>query len=416
MFTILRQRNFGVLWAAGLISVIGDWVLFAALPYYIFQRTGSALATGAMFMASTIPRILFGSLTGVLVDQWDRQRLMVLADLSRATLVLALVLVRSSGWFWVIYLVAFVEASISLFFGPAKSAVIPRMVEKAQLMTANSLNGLSDNLGRLAGPSIGGALLALFGFGSVVIVDAASYLLSGILISLITIPVLAPTAANSAPVDLAATVATFWKQWLAGLRLLRKERWLTIFFAAMGISMIAQGIINVLLVVFVTQVLHGDAQAFGWIVSAQSVGGIAAGLILGKVGHTLAPARLLALSLGWVALTFLAIVNIPLLILAIILLATVGVPVMGWLISASTLLQSGVSDEFRGRVFGAYAATQALLMLIGMGLASGLNSYLGVIPLLDAAGILLLFAGLVALALPLEPAEASKNLRTKASS
>src|SRR5437660_7176174 len=98
MLAILRQRNFTLLWIGQLISVFGDWVLLIALPFYIFDLTGSALATGAMFMAQTVPRVLLGSVAGVFVDRWNRKRTMIAADLSRAVLMLALLSVHSAGW------------------------------------------------------------------------------------------------------------------------------------------------------------------------------------------------------------------------------------------------------------------------------------------------------------------------------
>jgi hypothetical protein len=90
MFKLLRQRNFGLLWFGGLISMIGDWVLFIALPIYTYNLTHSSLATGIMFMVGTLPRMLFGSIAGVYVDRWDRQRTMVVADWSRVGLILLL--------------------------------------------------------------------------------------------------------------------------------------------------------------------------------------------------------------------------------------------------------------------------------------------------------------------------------------
>src|SRR5437762_8156300 len=109
MIAILRQRNFALLWLGGLVSFAGDWMLFIALPVYVYDLTGSALATGGMFIAQTLPRLLMGSVAGVFVDRWDRRRTMIAADLSRAAILLLLLLVRSADQIWLIYLVAFLQ-------------------------------------------------------------------------------------------------------------------------------------------------------------------------------------------------------------------------------------------------------------------------------------------------------------------
>src|SRR5690348_12853609 len=115
MLAVLRQRNFALLWAGGLISMLGDWLLFIALPFYIYNLTGSALATGAMFIAETLPIVVFGSIGGVFADRWDRKRTMIIADLLRAALLLLLA-VQSPDWLWAIYLVVFVQSSVGQFF------------------------------------------------------------------------------------------------------------------------------------------------------------------------------------------------------------------------------------------------------------------------------------------------------------
>ena len=130
MLKLLRQRNFSLLWIGQIISIIGDWVLFIALPFYTYSLTGSVLATGAMFIVSTLPRLLLGSVAGVFVDRWDRKRTMIMADLLRVLLIAMLLLVRSRDWLWLIYVSAFLESVVSQFFNPAKTAIIPLLVDE----------------------------------------------------------------------------------------------------------------------------------------------------------------------------------------------------------------------------------------------------------------------------------------------
>ncbi|HCI79913.1 MAG TPA: MFS transporter, partial [Ktedonobacter sp.] len=73
MLALFRQRNFSLLWIGNFISMMGDWILLVALPFYVFLRTGSALASGAMFIVEVIPTLLLGSVAGVFVDRWSRK-------------------------------------------------------------------------------------------------------------------------------------------------------------------------------------------------------------------------------------------------------------------------------------------------------------------------------------------------------
>src|SRR4030042_1604111 len=115
MIATLRQRNFALLWFGGLISMTGDMVLYIALPYHVYHLTGSALSTGLMFIAGTLPGVLFGSMAGVFVDRWNRQRTMIVVSILQSLCLLFLILVRSVEWLWVVYLVSFIEAVLSQF-------------------------------------------------------------------------------------------------------------------------------------------------------------------------------------------------------------------------------------------------------------------------------------------------------------
>jgi len=171
VLAVLRRRDFCLFWFGGVLSVIGDFFLFIALPFFVYERTGSVLATGAMFVAETLPRLLFGSVAGVFVDRWDRKRTMILADLSRALILLPLFAVAAGGPLWLVYAVAFSESTASQFFLPAKSALVPRLVPERDLTAANSLNSVGEDVPSLVGPLLGGALLGLIGLGGLIFLD-----------------------------------------------------------------------------------------------------------------------------------------------------------------------------------------------------------------------------------------------------
>ncbi len=410
MLTVLRQRNFALLWFGQLISLTGDYVLIVALPFYIYQITGSALATGIMFLVQALPSLFLGSLAGVFVDRWNRRWTMIVADLARAGILLLLLFVHSRDLLWVIYAVALIEQIISQFFIPAKGAIIPNLVEEQYLLPANSLNSTSDAITRLVGPPLGGALLALSGLSSVVLIDSASYLISGIMILLILMPSQSAESESEAGAEkqgetsqrqqtATTALANVWHEWLAGLRLVVQERLLTALFVALCFIMLSQGIINVLIVVFVKAVLHGNASTFGLLITFQGVGMLLGSFLVGQLGKRLSPAVLLALGTAPAGVVLWVILNVPNIFLTFALITVLGVLVVGFFITEQTLLQNGVADEYRGRILGAYGTTSSLLLIIGIGCGSVLGNYLGVIGALDIASGLFALAGLIAFAM-----------------
>ncbi len=413
MFSILRQRNFGLLWFGQLISTIGDWVLFIALPFYTFSLTGSTLATGAMFMASTLPRLLFGSVAGVFVDRWDRKRTMIVADVLRAALLLLLLFVHTRAQIWLIYITAFAMACVSQFFAPAKSAIIPRLVGEKDLLAANSLNALSDALTRLVGAALGGVLVSGLGFMSVIWLDAGSFIFSGLMLACLAVPAAAATTSAAKRSHAAAPWAAVWAEWLAGLRLVQRERLLAGLFVVLGVALLGDSIITVLIVPLVKTLLGGGALELGWMMAAQGTGGLVGGLLAGLLGKKIAPRHLVSLGLMATALVILAVINLPWLPLTVLLMALIGVVSVTWMVSSQTLLQLGVSDQYRGRVFGTFGAVSALMSLIGLGLGGVLGDVAGVLLMASLGAALYFTAGLLAWGL-LRPAQRATLGRTAA--
>jgi MFS family permease len=393
---ILRQRNFFLLWVGQFISVIGDWVLFIALPFYTYSLTGSVLATGAMFIVSTLPRLLLGSVAGVFVDRWDRKRTMIVADLLRFVIIVLLLLVRSRDWLWLIYISAFLESVVSQFFNPAKSAIIPLLVVKDDLLPANSLNGLSDALTRLLGSALGGVLMSWLGFSSVVFLDAGSFLFSAIMIFFIFMPKSPANQAEPAGMPLRENILGIWRDWVAGIRLVRQERLLLALFIMFGVASLGDSMITVLIVPLVKVLMGGGAQLLGWLMVAQGTGGLLGGLLVGLIGKYILPRRISISGVVMAGIFIIILVNVPHSIFVLPLMAGIGVTAAAWSISSETLLQLGTSDQFRGRIFGALGTITALASLAGMVLAGALTDQIGLVLIMSISGGLFIFSGMLA--------------------
>ena len=128
MLALLSQRNFCLLWVAHTISIVGDYVFFIAITFWIYEQTSSASATGAVLITSTLPALIFAPLVGVVVDRWPRRGIMLVAESARAGLFLALlgaVMLRPE-MIWPIYVAGFAQSALAAFFWPARSAMRPR--------------------------------------------------------------------------------------------------------------------------------------------------------------------------------------------------------------------------------------------------------------------------------------------------
>ncbi len=399
MLALLRQRNFALLWTGQLLSQTGDWILRIALPFYVYEVTGSTLATGLMFIVEALPSLLFGSLAGVLVDRWDRRRTMLATDLLRGLLLLMLFWVQSGAGLWIIYVVAFAEMTLSQLFAPARNALLPLLVKKDDLLQANSLSATSEALNRLVGPSLGGALLGLAGFGSVVLVDAATYFLSATLIYCIAVPPsnIPEPDQGKARAPASSRFQSMRQDWSEGLRQVTHRSPLRGLFLVSAVIFLGQGIISVLLVVFVKEILHGTALEFGWLATAQGAGTLIGGFTVGYASKRVGPKTLIVAGTLTAGLLFLVVIHSASLPVALGLLAIIGVPVVGLIVSIQTLLQTSVEDAFRGRVFGTYSSMVALATMMGMGAAGTLSNWLGVLPMLSVGSGLFIVAGIVAL-------------------
>lgn len=397
MWQVIRNRDFALLWCAGLVSLIGDWMLIVALPVTVYQLTGSAVATSGIVIVGRIPSLVLGSVAGVFVDRWNRQRTMVVVNLVRAPILLLLLAVTNADRVWIVYVVAFAASALAQFFSPAENALLPQLVDPADLVPANALNALNNNLARLIGPALGGVVAGLYGLGGVALADAASFLVAGALIAAIA------RSANPRrdPGTDGRSRRAVWLEWQAGLRIIRASRALTVLFAVMAISSLGEGVMGSVFWVFVDEALGGGASEAGWMMSAQAVGGLMGSLLVGGWARRAAPIRLVGLGAIGLGLVDLVLFNYPAVIsgiwLGLALFWLAGFPVTAFSTGFLTTIQTETEDAYRGRVFGALNAIMALLLMVGAIIAGVATERFGVVTVLTIQSVSYLVAGAFAL-------------------
>jgi len=182
--TPLREsRDFRLLFLAGTVFYFGAMVSYVAIPYQIYTLTDSNFAVGAIGLVELGPIIVFGLYGGALADHVDRRKLLIGTGLAQAvfTALLALNAFRDDPDVWVIFVVAVFLASCSALQRPSREALLPRTVKHDQLTAANALGSLGIQVGLLAGPAVGGVLVAYVGIGWCFVIDVAGLVIASYL-------------------------------------------------------------------------------------------------------------------------------------------------------------------------------------------------------------------------------------------
>jgi MFS family permease len=405
----LRDPAFRRLWAGGLINDLGDWTLLVALPVYVFGLTGSAFVTSTVFVVELVAGLLAGQLAGVLVDRWDRRRILVISGVIQAAALAPLLLVTTTDGIWLVYVVAAVESCFARLCGPAKAALVPALVPADSLTAANGLSAVADNLARLVGSPLGGLAIQLLGLPGVVVIDAATYLVSSLLIGGIRVP--HSTTEPSAAIE--AAPAGLRDAWLDGLRTIRADRRLSAVLGIAALSQLSQGIFVVLFVVFVIDQLGGAGGDVGLIRGVQAIGGVLGGILVPWLSRRTDERALI----GWGFIVFGAIAlvtwNLPRVTTAIGfycgLFIAAGIPGVATSTGLMTSIQRLAPPTHLGRVFAAFEAGAAILAAVGVVGAGALADRLGVVVILDAQGLIYVLCGVLALVL-LRPSTRSSVL------
>ncbi|GLZ75898.1 MFS transporter [Actinorhabdospora filicis] len=399
---LLTRRGFGLLWWGGLISLMGNRMLQVALPITVLSLTGSPTAMTAIVAMAVLPQLLLGPLVGVLVDRWDRRRVMVWSNVAMAASLLPLLLVNRAADLWICAAVTLVNAAIAPFASTAENALLPGVVADAELPAANSLNSLNNNLARLIGPMVGGVATLWLGLRGVVVLDVVTFLAAAAMVYFVG-------GAHRAVQEAAegGAVKRFFGEFTDGLKVTVRSRVLVVLSVVLILGSIGEGVMSSLFTVWVTDVLGGGAPELGWLISAQAVGGILGGLVGGWFGARWSPRVLIGVGMLLFGLIDTAIFTYPLLpgslahgpIPGIVGMIAVGVPGVVASAAMMTLFQRATDDTHRGRVFAFVGALMSAATLLGTGLVFWLTGPLPVIVVLSIQGVTGVLVGLGALTL-----------------
>jgi MFS family permease len=384
-----RNRTFLLLWAGQFVSQLGDRLAALAFPWLVYTSTGSELGTGAVFALYTLPWVVLGPFAGVVVDRVDKRRLMIAMDLLRAAVVFAVPFLAGHSLASV-YILAFVISSLGVFFEPAKLAVLPEIVPPGRLLRANSLLSTTENLTEIMGWAFAGLLLAAVSTSVAFEIDAATFAVSAVALTLMRYRAPTQEAAHKG-------AGAFWREFKEGFSFLRRERGLRANTVMIVVCVAGLGAVFPLTFFFAVQVLGGGAGSFGALEAATSVGFLAGSLALVALSTRVDKGRLMIAGLLAMGACLALVAVTGSVWVAAIPFALFGVANAGALIAVDTYLQQSTPEGMRGRVIGTrFTLTQgtyALSVLAGGALAGVMDVRM----LFVIAGTIVALSGVVGL-------------------
>jgi MFS family permease len=343
----LRHRNYRLFFSGQTVSLVGTWITRIATSWLVYRLTHSVFLLGVVGFFGQIPTLLLAPFTGVLIDRWNRHRILVVTQVLAMLQSVALAVLTLAGIITVTEILALqvVQGIINAFDTPARQTFVVEMVtDRADLPNAIALNSSMVNASRIIGPSVGGIMIAAVGEGWCFAFDAVSYL--AVIASLLAMRLekFSPRAANTRMLDELRTGFRYVTRFPP----VRDSLLLLALVATMGMPY------NVLMPAIAAGVLHGGPHTLGYLMTAVGVGALGGAFYLASRRSVLGLGLVMVTATATFGLGLIAFSFSRVLWLSLLLLPFVGAGMMVVMASTNTILQTIVEDDMRGRVMSFY--------------------------------------------------------------
>jgi MFS family permease len=371
MVRALRHRNYRLFFCGQTVSLVGTWMTRIATSWLVYRLTRSALLLGLVGFAGQIPSFLLAPFAGVLVDRWNRHRLLVATQVLAMLQSAALAALALAGVIniWHVLALSLFQGVINAFDMPARQAFVVEMVEKREdLPNAIALNSSMVNAARLLGPSIGGVVIAAVGEGWCFFGDAVSYL--AVIASLLLMRIAPRPRRETGKKRVLPELREGWT-YVAGSPPIRTVLLLLALVSLVGMPY------TVLMPVFASTVLHGGPHTLGFLMAATGVGALLGAVFLASRKTVLGLGKIIPAAAGLFGAGLIGFSLSRVLWVSLLLLLFTGIGFMVQMASSNTLLQTLVEDDKRGRVMSFYTMSIMGVTPFGSLLAGGLAHRLG---------------------------------------
>lgn len=388
-FRALRNRNYQLFFSGQCISITGTWIQQVAINWLVYSLTKSALLMGVIMFAGSIPSLFLSPLAGVVVDRINKYHVLIMLQtlFMLEALIMAILTLTGIIQVWHIVIIGISIGITNAFDMPLRQAFVVQLIDRSEdLGNAISLNSSSLNLALLIGPAIAGSLIAAFGEGVCFLINSLSYLA--------VIAALFAMRIKPLPVH-EVNGKNIFQEFNEGFKYVSDSILMRNIIIYLAMSSLVGMSYIVLMPIFVKEILHGNAQTLGFLLSTAGVGALFGALYLaGKktvlgLGEWICIASLI-LGLGLVGLAF-----VDKFLIALMLLFFIGFGMVIIIAACNMLVQDLVDDDKRGRVMSLY--TMAFMGTAPIGsLLGGVSAHkIGVPHTFLLAGMIMIIAAFI---------------------
>jgi MFS family permease len=348
MLRALGHKNYRLFFSGQSVSLIGSWMTRIATSWLVYRLTGSEMLLGVVGFAGQMPSFVLAPFAGVLVDRWNRHRLLVATQVLAMIQSFVLGILALSGiiTIWQVIVLSLLQGVINAFDMPARQAFVVEMVAKREdLANAIALNSSMVNAARLLGPSIGGIVIAAVGEGWCFLLDGVSYL--AVIASLLAMKITPRVTKLGKGADAFQQLREGWA-YVSGFLPIRKILLLLAIVSLVGMPY------TVLMPVFANEILHGGPNTLGLLMAASGVGALAGALFLAARKTVLGLGKFIPLMAGAFGAGLVAFSFSRALWLSLLLMVVTGLGFMVQMAVSNTVLQTIVDEDKRGRVMSFY--------------------------------------------------------------
>jgi MFS family permease len=342
----LRLTVFRWLWLASMVSNVGTWMQGVGAQWFLVHAAHAAILVSLVQTADMLPDVLFGIVGGVLADTLDRRRLLIAvqAGLVVATSTLAALTIAGRMSPALLLLFTFVIGSGSVLGIPAYQSLVPELVPRSQIPAAAQLSSININLARAVGPAIAGVLITYIGVGAVFGVDAATFLVYGLVVALWR-----PSPGTTPHIP-----ERFVSALRAGGRYVRYAPVVRRILLRTALFLVPASALWALLPLVASRRLELGSSGYGLLLAALGIGAMTGASVLSKVRAHLSPNAIIGLTGGVFAAALAVVILVRSTVVVVVALAPAGMAWVGMLATVNTLLQLFLPTWVRARGLSVY--------------------------------------------------------------